>query len=185
MISTSVFTRRAIAASLAVAGLSMASIAGAAPTVVTVDSLSPSPLGQFPTFFPNKVPGVAAFEYYYQFEVAAPNVGVSATINFNPAGAVTGFDGDVHAASSCAAGSCTVDLALPLASFVSTSATELTLSTLSLAPGTYVFHFSGTSTSVSTAVSGQASASPVPAPGVLGLLAIGMLGLGASARRRV
>jgi hypothetical protein len=162
----------------------MASIVGAAPVTTPVDILSPSPLGQFPTFFPGKTPGIAPFDYYYQFEVAAPNVGVSATINFNPAGAVTGFEGCVHAAV-CAAGICTYDHAVLAGSFVSTSATELTLSTLSLAPGTYVFHIVGTSSSVSTAVSGQASASPVPAPGVLGLLAIGMLGLGASARRRV
>lgn len=184
MTSTRMFARRALAVSLAMAGLTAASIASAAPVTTPVDILSPSPLTTAPTFFPGKVPGTNAFDYYYQFDVAAPNIGVNATINFNPAGAVTGFAGDVHAAV-CAAGSCTFDDAVLEGSFVSTSATELTLASLVLSPGTYIFHFSGVSSSVSTAVSGQASASPVPAPGVLGLLAIGMLGLGATVRRRV
>lgn len=186
MTSKSVFARRVLAASLAVAGLGVSSLASAAATVVSVDVLTPSPLGNFPTPFPFQVPGVNAFEYYYQFEVVAPYVDVNATINFNPAGAVTGFTGTVLAASSCAAGSCTVDPTLALATFSSSSSTELTLLSAVLTPGTYVYHFTGTSTSISTAVSGQTSADvvSVPAPGVLGLLAIGMLGLGATVRRR-
>ena len=148
-----------------------------------MEALSPSPLGPFPTFFPGKVPGQSSFDYYFQFEIAAPNLNVSATYNFNPAGAVASFSGDVHAAISCSAGSCT--LGDDVAEFTASSATELTLATTRLAPGLYVYHFHGTSNSVSTALSGQTSASPVPAPGVLSLLALGMLGLGASARRRV
>jgi hypothetical protein len=173
-------TRTLAAATFAVAGMTMAPAAFA----TAVEALTPSPLGLTPTFLPNKAPGAAAFDYYFQFDVAAPYTNISANYNFNPAGSVTGFTGTVVSVSGCTGSpinDCTIGSVV--GNFVSTSATELTLAGLNLAAGSYAYHFTGTSNSGSTGLSGQTSAS-VPAPAVLGLLAIGMMGVGATSRRR-
>lgn len=184
MNTTHLFSPRALAASLAIAGLTVTSLASATVVEVPVEVLSPSPLGPFPTFFPNKGPGVASFEYNFQFEVAAPYLVVSASYNFNPDDGVNFFSGDVHAAWDCDGTDCKIDDASPLFTFTSTSGTELRLDSTVFSPGTYVFHFEGQSTLAGTGLSGQATAAPVSAPSVLGLLAVGLLGLGARARRR-
>ena len=172
-------TRTLAAATFAVAGMTMAPAAFA----TAVEALTPSPLTNAPTFMPNKAPAAGAFEYYFQFDVAAPYTNVNANYNFNPGGSVTGFTGEVVSVSGCTGtpiNDCTIGSVV--GTFSSTSATELTLSGLNLAVGSYAFHFTGTSNGA-TGISGQASAS-VPAPAVLGLLAIGMMGVGVTTRRR-
>ena len=172
-------TRTLAAATFAVAGLTM----GPAAFATTVEALSPSPLTNAPTFIPGKAPAAGAFEYYFQFDVAAPYTNISATYNFNPSGSVTGFTGEVVSVSGCTGtpiNDCTIGSVV--GTFSSSSATELTLSGLALAVGSYAYHFTGSSNG-STGLSGQTSAS-VPAPAVLGLLAIGMMGVGVGTRRR-
>ncbi len=181
-------TRTVAASAFAVAALTTASSAFA--LIVAVEPITPSPLGPTPSLMPSKIPGIGPFTHYRQFDVVAPYTVISATYSYTSPSysPMTYFTGEVVSLSGCVTITAThldCTLGSDVGTFTAFTATELTLSGLNLAAGSYAYRFSGGSQNVTTELSGQtwaSASSDVPAPAVLGLLAIGMLGTGITSR---
>jgi hypothetical protein len=133
-----------------------------------------------------------AFTHWWLFNVN-PDAADSSSFIFNPIGVgnVTGFTAKIYGATF---GSCTFDTACAATqgSLVTTFAGAVegvqTLAGYKLTAGNYMVQITGTVTNQppvfpTSTYSGNMAFSEVPAPGVLALLGVGMLGMGAVRRK--
>lgn len=173
------FKLNTVAKALSAVAVSMVAVSAA--HAVTVSNLSPfAMVDNSPSFLDPYAPGISTFDQYYAFQVGLPSANFSSTVNYNPSGSVTGFQGALYTASNCSGGTC--DLGSLVANYTSSSATELSLVWANVTAGYYVIRLQGNSNNVATGVSGQAAL--VPVPSVLSLLGVGLLGLGFVGSRR-
>jgi hypothetical protein len=134
-----------------------------------------------PQFGPGIGGSTGVFDNYFLFQLSLPASGVSSTVNFNPVGGVTGFTGSLYSVTGTPSGG-SATLGTQLASYSSTSATEVTLGWTALTAGYYVVRLQGNAVNAGATISGQVST--VPAPAVLGLVGLGLVGVGFFGSRR-
>ena len=191
MASVSLSLSRAVAATtLACIGLTWGA-AAQATAVETVSTLTPT----F-TPLPTKSPAAGAFEYYFHFELVAPNTSITATYAYTPPpnpldppqlAPIQNFAGEVVSVSNCTGSpinDCTIGAVVGT---LILGVGSLDIAALDLAAGHYAYRFTGNSGGGFAQLYGQTLADPstaVPAPAVSGLLGIGLVGLLATRRRR-